>query len=121
MVRKRWWLAGIAILFGVLMLVVWQVQPPAPLPPLPEDVRFSRAAWLGVTWAMDPHSDSEIAALASEEWTLSHHLTAETLNNTLYGWRAGLAAVDYDTIDGFALYPYWETDQHEWAAVDALP
>ncbi|MBC7813456.1 MAG: hypothetical protein H7175_20010 [Burkholderiales bacterium] len=58
------------ILGGVVLLAVlwigWQYRPSGALPDLPPDMTLERAAWLGVEWSMDAHSDAEIEALAQE-------------------------------------------------------
>jgi hypothetical protein len=67
----KWLLVG---LIGVGLLgVIWQFRPPPPPPVLPASYRAEKAAWLGVTWSMDAHSDSEIATLANDLQT--HEIT----------------------------------------------
>ena len=58
----------------------------------------------------------------SEEWTASHHPNAENLENALLGLRIGLSeATTQETLDGIALYPYWEASSEEWQLLDAIP
>ncbi|MCB9451924.1 MAG: hypothetical protein H6672_10825 [Anaerolineaceae bacterium] len=49
------------------MLWLFQQFSPPPTPPnLPADYHALRAVWLGVTWVMDAHTESEIQALATD-------------------------------------------------------
>ena len=50
----------------------------------------------------------------SEEWTASHQLTAEKVD---VGLQA-LTDANMEHMDGIAIYPYWETDNDEWAIVN---
>jgi hypothetical protein len=53
---------------------------------------------------------------------VSHQVIAESLANALYGVRVSLSqSVLPGTIDGIAVYPYWEIDEGEWALLDAFP
>ncbi len=66
--------------------------------------------------------DFMIGVPASEEWTLSHHVVAETTANALYGIGTGLSETDApDVIDGIAVYPFWETDEGEWELLQGAP
>ncbi len=58
----------------------------------------------------------------SEEWTWTHHVSAETLENAVYAVRQALAAgSDPSVVDGIAVYPYWETSINEWQTLRQLP
>ncbi|MEZ4667513.1 MAG: glycoside hydrolase family 18 protein [Anaerolineae bacterium] len=57
----------------------------------------------------------------SEEFTASHRTNTENLSNAIYGLQQGLADNPfYANIDGIAIYPYWETDEHEWTLIDSI-
>ena len=60
-------------------------------------------------------SDSEflVGLPTSEEWTASHQLMAEKIEIALHAFDMA----DPNTIDGVAIYPYWETDSHEWQQI----
>ncbi|MBN1287723.1 MAG: hypothetical protein JXB47_20150 [Anaerolineae bacterium] len=59
---------------------------------------------------------------AFEEETLSHHAAVEATANALYGLRMSFVeSVVPVAINGIAVYPYWEIDGDEWAALDAFP
>jgi hypothetical protein len=75
-------------------------------------VRMSAAALDGI----DTHFF--IGLPTSEEWTDSHHIYAESLVNALHGFHDGFTG---DSIDGIAVYPYWETDTAEWRLIASLP
>jgi hypothetical protein len=65
--RKRrllLFVGGFALILALWL--VWQYRPADALPDLPPDTALERAAWMGVEWSMDVHSDAEIAALAAE-------------------------------------------------------
>jgi hypothetical protein len=60
-----------------------------------------------------------IGVSASDEWTPSHNMTTEYLENALYGVRAGIhQSPDYRAIDGIALYAHWEMNESKWALTD---
>lgn len=52
----------------------------------------------------------------SEEWTFTHQTQAETLKNALHG----ISSAFDEGIDGFAIYPYWDTSSEEWRQVHAM-
>lgn len=63
--RARWWLGG--LLISLLSVIGWQFLPPfSEAPSIPETLIFRRAAWIGVEWAMEPHTSAEISAFAAE-------------------------------------------------------
>ncbi len=60
----KWLLLG---LIGAFLIgLAWQFRPPPPPPVLPESYQAEKAAWLGVTWSMDAHTDSAVATLAND-------------------------------------------------------
>ncbi|MBN1963342.1 MAG: hypothetical protein JW910_01765 [Anaerolineae bacterium] len=64
--RNRRRLGIVAIVAAcVITWIAWQFRPPPEPPALPADFHADRAAWMGVTWAMDPHADAEVEALAA--------------------------------------------------------
>jgi len=86
----------------------------------PADYRAWMAYQVQESAAVFVDSDTEllIGVPTSEEWTRSHQLQAESLDNALSGFGAGLDAVDeIGSISGIAIYPYWETDEEEWDAL----
>lgn len=72
---------------------------------------------IGITRAL-ANADVEVllGIPTSEEWTLSHDPTIESMGNGLQGLLDGLN--DHEAIpaviDGVAIYPAWETDDAEW-------
>jgi hypothetical protein len=58
----------------------------------------------------------------SEEKTATHRPEAENMASGLLGVIDGLndAAARPSATTGVAIYPYWETDDAEWAAYDRL-
>jgi spore germination protein YaaH len=70
--RKTLFAVLIALSFIALLWVSQQFSPPPAPPDLPVDYHALRAAWLGVTWAMDAHTEDEIQALAAE--LQAHHI-----------------------------------------------
>ncbi|MCZ7542443.1 MAG: hypothetical protein M5R40_02385 [Anaerolineae bacterium] len=69
MTRRRGLLLAAGALALLLVWLAWEFRPlrfvESP-PPLPAGYRAEKAAWLGVTWAMDPHTNAEIEALAHD-------------------------------------------------------
>lgn len=61
---RLWLLIGL-LAFLVLVLTA-QFSPPLTIPPaISSDILLDRAAWVGVEWVMEPHTDEEIRDFAS--------------------------------------------------------
>lgn len=71
MIRKHNSAILLTLGFIVLQWVFAQFRPPPVPPDLPEYYQALRAAWVGVTWVMDSHTDDEIQALAAN--LQAHH------------------------------------------------
>lgn len=66
--RVRWrniTLLCVMVLACIAIAVVIQFLPPHETPP-PLPAHLSRAAWIGIEWAMDAHSDADIRTFAEE-------------------------------------------------------
>jgi hypothetical protein len=61
-----------------------------------------------------------IGVPTSEEPTWTHWPAAETMRTGLAGVLDGLAASAQRVVTGVAIYPYWETDDEEWALYEVL-
>jgi hypothetical protein len=84
------------VLFLVVAFIAYQFRAPAPLPDLTDDYHPHRAAWLGVTWSMAAHTDTEIETLAGDLQTqgIDHafvyvsYLKADGIFNPTYDFSA---------------------------------
>ena len=59
----------IFVLVVAAVVIAWtaaQFVPPAPAPPFHSTLQLRRAAWVEIDWAMEPHTDAEIEALAAD-------------------------------------------------------
>jgi hypothetical protein len=72
-IKSRRRIIALLVLIGLVALVAYQFAPPPAPPDYPPGYQALKAAWLGVTWSMDAHSDSDIEALAKE--LAAHHLS----------------------------------------------
>jgi len=61
-----------------------------------------------------------IGVPTSEERTLTHCPSAENMRSGILGALDGLAATRRGVVTGLAIYPYWETDENEWAEYERL-
>lgn len=63
---KRLILLILVVLGAVIAWAAWQFVPPPPAPNFPSSLQLRRAAWVEIDWAMEQHTDVEIAALAAD-------------------------------------------------------
>ncbi len=84
--------------------------------------QWSRFQVIAISGALDGTGAELFFGIpTSEEETPTHHANAENMASGLQGTIDGLNDLDArpDAVTGLAIYPYWETDQSEWALYES--